>query len=263
MNSKISPTPYPDVNADLVRLLAAVRAALGPQLAGVYVHGSLATGDFYPPRSDVDFLVATVGELGSEWLPRLAEMHTRLAAAGGQWARKMEGPYISLSALRRYDPAHAVHPALRVDGTFAPDWHASDWIIQRWILREHAIVLHGPPPRTLIDPVTPDDLRRAARGILAEWWAPQLSDSHRLYSREYQAYAALTMCRSLYTLKTGEVTGKRRAARWAQARLDADQVELVERALAWPDGEQADELPAVLALIRLTLAAAGLPPGEV
>jgi purine-nucleoside phosphorylase len=41
-------TPHPDVNALLGRLLDEVRAALGDQLTGVYLHGSLATGDVAP-----------------------------------------------------------------------------------------------------------------------------------------------------------------------------------------------------------------------
>jgi hypothetical protein len=41
-----SPTPYPDVNAILNVLLAAVRAILGNQFVGFYLYGSLASGDF-------------------------------------------------------------------------------------------------------------------------------------------------------------------------------------------------------------------------
>ena len=42
------------------------------------------------------------------------------------------------------------------------------WPIHRHILREQGVVLAGPPPRTLIDPVQPDELREAVRGILSE-----------------------------------------------------------------------------------------------
>jgi hypothetical protein len=38
------------------------------------------------------------------------------------------------------------------------------------MLREHGVVLAGPPPRTLIDPVPPSELREAVLGILREWW---------------------------------------------------------------------------------------------
>jgi hypothetical protein len=105
----------------------------------------------------------------------------------------------------------------------------------------------------MIDPVAPQDLRRAVLGYLREWWAPMLKDPARLRSREYQAYAVLTMCRALYTLEHGTVVTKDAAARWAQETLDPRWTALIERALAWPRGAQADQLNETLDLIRYTL----------
>ncbi len=46
-----NPTPYPDVNAVLHRLLAEVQAVLGERFVGLYLYGSLAGGDFDPDTS--------------------------------------------------------------------------------------------------------------------------------------------------------------------------------------------------------------------
>jgi len=234
-------------------LLAEVKAVLGEQFVGLYAHGSLASGRFQPGRSDVDFLVVTAGTLAEEMLRALETMHARVRDSGLRWATRLEGSYIPRHALRRYDPADARHPALRMDGSFGVDQHGSDWIIQRYLIREHAIVLAGPSPRMLIDPVSADDLRRAAAGILREWWAPQLHDHSRLRSSEYQAYAVLTMCRALYTLHWGTVGSKEAAARWAQEALGERWRGLIEQAGAWRHGMLLDELGEVLALIRYTL----------
>lgn len=59
----------------------------------------------------------------------------------------------------------------------------SNWIIQRYTLRENGVVLAGPPPHTLIDPVQPNDIRQAVRGILRDWWQPMLSERNRLAAR--------------------------------------------------------------------------------
>lgn len=227
-------TPYPDVNAALRLLLAGVREVLGPRLVGLYLSGSLASGGFEPLRSDVDFVAVTDDALPDEMLPALKAMHARVTASGLPWAAKLEGVYIPQRALRRYDPAQAWHPALRVDGSFDVDGLGSDWIIQLYTLREQGIALAGPGPQTLIDPVLPDDLRQAALATLREWWAPMLGDHARLRSREYQAYAALTMCRALYTLQFGAVGSKALAARWAQETLGGRWEALIEMALAWP-----------------------------
>lgn len=249
-----APTPFGDVNRALAVLLAGAREVLGAQFTGLYVYGSLAMGDFTPGRSDVDFVVVTAGELPELAIEELAVMHARLTASGQPWVDKLEGPYIPQGALRRYDPAHNAHPALRVDGSFAVDGHGSDWVIQRHVIRENGIVVAGPPPRTVIDPVAPDELRQAARGILREWWQPMLTDAGRLQSSEYQAYAILTMCRSLYTLHHADAVSKIVAATWAKATQSTHWHDLIDRALAWRHGMALDALDEVRAFIRYTLA---------
>lgn len=252
-SSTAAPTPYPAANAVLSRLLADVQTVLGERLVGLYVHGSLASGDFNCQRSDIDFVVVTTDPLPSELLPALEAMHARITASGLKWAKKLEGSYIPRRALRRYDPNDARHPALRVDGTFAVDEHGSDWVIQSHLLRQQGIALVGPPPSYLIDPVLPEALRRAALSTLRGWWVQQLHDPVRLQQREYQAYATLTMCRVLYTCRSGRVVSKPVAAGWAQETLGEPWVGLIERALAWPDGPQPDELAETLDFVRYTL----------
>src|SRR2546422_4986151 len=72
-------TGYTDVDAVLAELLAGVRGTLGPQLVGVYLDGSLATGDFAEHSSDIDVLVVTEGALSNEVVAALGTMHARLA----------------------------------------------------------------------------------------------------------------------------------------------------------------------------------------
>lgn len=251
-------TPYPDVNRVLALLLEHVQEVLGAEFVGLYVYGSLALDDFTPGRSDIDFMVVTENDLPEDTLPALRAMHARLTALGDSdsrfaWAAKLEGPYIPRDALRRYDPARSLHPALRVDGSFDVDGHGPDWIIQRYVIREYGITVSGPEPHTLIDPVTPDDLRCAVGGNLRSWWEPMLTRIYRLREPEYQAYAVLTMCRALYTLERGDVAGKAAAAQWAGAQLGDRWHALIARALAWREGMPLDAFEDVCALIRLTL----------
>jgi hypothetical protein len=172
--------------------------------------------------------------------------------SGMHWATKLEGTYFPQQMLRRYAPSDALYPSVN-EASFYMGRHGSDWVIQSHILREQGIVLAGPAPRSLIDPVTPDDLRSAMRELLRDWWAPMLHDSARLRSNEYQAYAILTMCRALYTLETGVVVSKPVAARWAQAALGAHRAAPIERALAWRPGMPLDTLDETLDMIQYTL----------
>jgi len=234
-------------------LLAGAQRILGDRFAGLYLYGSLAAGDFDPERSDIDFVVVTAGELPDELLPALEAMHAGLASADRKWATKLEGSYVPQRALRRYDPEDAPRPQLN-EGRFYVARHCSDWVIQRHVLREHGVALAGPPASTLIDPVLPDDLRGAVRGILREWWEPMLNDGAWLRRGDvYRAYAVLTMCRALYTLRHGAIASKPVSAGWARSELGGRWAGLIERASAWRHDAPAGDLSGAAAFVRFTL----------
>lgn len=255
------PTPYRDINATLHQLLTGVQRILGSRCAGLYLYGSLASGDFDPARSDIDFLVVTTTALTDDQVAALGAMHAELLAHGGYWASKLEGSYLPQPDLPRYDPDAGPYPTTN-EGHFYLAPHGSDWIIQRHILREHSVIVTGPPLRDQIEPVSPEALRDAVRDLLQTWWAPMLADPSRLASDEYQAYAILTMCRALHALHHGTIVSKPAAARWAQNALGDAWREPVERALAWQRGEPLDLMPAALDLIRHTLDSAQPPESD-
>lgn len=248
-----SPTPNDAINRLLQVLLANVQEILGADFAGLYLHGSLAGGDFTPGRSDIDFVVATAVPLPPLTVTKLAAMHADLRASDLPWVTELEGSYIPLAALRRYDPANDTHPHLGVDGHFAVEAHGSGWVIMRHTLREAGVALAGPPPQTLIDPVTARELRQATRDVLNSWWRPMLADAAPLRDPAYQAYAVLTMCRALYTLNTGQVATKTAAARWALQMAGPRRSALITAAMAWRSGHELHRLDETLQLIQFTL----------
>src|SRR5207249_10839246 len=101
-------------------------------------------------------------------------MHEHIAAGASKWAKELEGSYIPQRALRHdRRPGHL--PYIDRGSTLAMVHQESGaWVIHRDVLREHGVVLSGPPPQTLIDRVQPAELRDAVRGILREWLVPLL-----------------------------------------------------------------------------------------
>ena len=253
--SAISSTAYPEINAILNLLLADAQAILGNHLIGMYLHGSLAYGGFNPETSDIDFLVVTDGYLPSGTYSALKDMHARLFLSRLAWSQKLEGAYLPKELLRRHNPISAPTPWLGVDGHFALETPGSDWIIQRWILRAHGLVIAGPPLAGLIDPVSAEALRQAVRANLREWWSPPFPSPKRFQSGAYQAYAILTMCRSLYVLEHGRVASKPEAARWAMQVLGDPWHSLISAALAWRPGMEFNRWEETLEFIRFTLSA--------
>lgn len=248
-----TPTLYPEINQLLAELYSGARAVLADNFTGMYLDGSLACGGF-DCASDVDFVIVTEVDVesGTETFDALQSLHERLALLDPVWGNKLEGSYISQAGLRHYDPEHAMHPNF--------EWgegerlkmvaHDATWDIHRFVLREHGVCVAGPPPRELIDPVTPDQLRRAVSTILAGWAAGLLAAPEHIQGREYQSYTVLSLSRILYTLQIGDVATKPLAARWCQERLGPPWSALIERAL---EGRQHWDIPLLPEEVQATL----------
>jgi hypothetical protein len=245
-------TPYPEVNVVLGELLPGLQAILRGQFVGMYLTGSLATGDF-DRNSDVDFVVVTEEEVGGELLSALGILHRRVAMIDSWCATQLDGGYISRRALRQFDQSNAVHAHIdRGRGEHLQMVQYDEGVVQSHLLRERGITLEGPDPRTLIDKVTPGDLRNAMPQVLDRWASPILDDPARIATQGYQSYTVLSLCRILYTLEFGAVVSKQVAARWAGQTLG--QAPLIDR--AWIGRQHperaaaAEDIDGTLALIR-------------
>ena len=245
-------TFYIDINEILDILLVGTKAILDQQFVGIYLYGSLASGDFDPKSSDIDFVVVTDDFLSGEIISKLEDLHKRIWSNGLKWAAKLEGAYVPKGLIRRHDPNG--HPCPTVnEKQFYVGHLGNDWIIQRHVIREYGVVLEGPDPKLLIDPVSPDEIRQSVLGVLEEWWFPMLDHPNWLGERgsEYHAYAVISMCRSLHALKHGTIVSKPKAAKWAQMEF-YEWSPLIEKALIAQHEKNGDFLDEALDFIRFT-----------
>ena len=259
------PSIFPDVNKVLNLLLSNAKRILKDQFIGMYLYGSLSSGDFNPAGSDIDFLVVTKGVLSEPIISELELMHNQIWASGLKRAGKLEGAYVPKDLIRRHDPNGAPCPGIN-EGKFHVEGLGSDWIIQRHVVREHGIVLEGPDPKTLIDPVSPENIRDAVIGILNEWWFPMLEDASwlREHESEYRAFAVITMCRVLHALEHGTIVSKPKAIEWAREKLNDLWRRLIDKSadVAQHIKEEDISLDETLNFIRFTrstLESDGLP----
>jgi predicted nucleotidyltransferase len=220
------PTPYPHVNALLDELLSGMRAVLGDKLVGLYLFGSPVTTGYDDGISDVDLLAATVGDVDNVELEALRAMHRAVVERHPEWDDRVEVAYISVEGLRTFknrtsrlaiispgEPLHAVEAG-------------RDWLLNWYLVLEANVALFGPPPKDVIAPVSRDEyideVRQHALSWGEGWGLPR--------DRGSQSYAVLTMCRALYTHRTGDYTSKVRAAAWAQDELP-EWADLIQEAL--------------------------------
>ena len=241
--SKPYPTPHPDVNEILQLLLAEAQNVLGEQFIGLYLYGSLSSGDFDPASSDIDFLIVTADMLDEKTITDLEAMHQRIWETGQKWAFKLEGSYLPQRHIPCYEKSGIAYPTVN-EGKFFIAPHDSDWIIQRHIIREQGVTLAGPDPQSLIDPVSKEDIHKAVIGFLEGWWFPMLDNLPYLKNRgnEYHVYAILSMCRSLHALEHGTIVSKPTAAKWAQSKFGNRWKLVIEQALSMQSGKEEFEL---------------------
>jgi Domain of unknown function (DUF4111)/Nucleotidyltransferase domain len=237
---RVISAPYPQLPWVLNRFVDGLHTVLSGNLVGAYLVGSLATGDF-DLDSDVDFLVVTNDELADTELQSLKRLHQDTHALGCYSAEHLEGSYISKDLLSRPDLV-GVQPLWYVDNgstTLELSVHDNQWHV-RWILRERAVTLAGPDPKTLVQSIPAKALRAEmveAMNKLATLFIAEIGQPLTYFNSRFgQSFAVLTCCRILHTLETAIVHSKLAGVEWAKQALDPAWHELIQQAWGERDG---------------------------
>ena len=89
----------------------------------------------------------------------LQVLHERLYGLESPWAQHLEGSYAPKKELRQVEESRPGWWYLDNGATeLVKDTHCNTAVV-RWSLREKGVVLAGPDPKTLIEPVAPAELR--------------------------------------------------------------------------------------------------------
>ncbi len=228
---------------EITRLaVAGMREALGENLVGVYLYGSLALGDFDPATSDIDFWAVTERPLSDAESAALAALHEQLSRLSNPFANQFEGKYIDRDEAWRHQPGQRI-PVISRGEAMRWTQPGANWVVDRWVVRERGIILFGPDPKTLIAPVSAEDLRAATRACLPVWaeFANHPDDPDWRAHRGEKAYFVETMCRMLHTLATGATQTKPQAVAWALATLPEPWRTTVERSQVWRGDKTRDD----------------------
>ncbi len=232
--------PYPELLPVLRQFVEGARNALKENFVGAYLVGSLAVGDF-DLDSDVDFLIVIEQDLTSAEVELLRELHLKIHGLGCYPAQHLEGSYLPRSVLGR-NAVIGTQPLWYIDNgskVLQRSTHDNRWHV-RWILRERGIMLYGPDPRQLLQPVTTEMLQceivpaieKLSACFLAELQAPV----QYFNTRFGQSSAVLTCCRMMYTFQHGVIVSKRASAQWAEQSLHPQWHALIQQAWLERDG---------------------------
>jgi hypothetical protein len=181
-------------------------------------------------------------------------MHKRIFNIEAEWAKHLEGSYFPRAILQDYNHIggnlwylnHGYKELVRSD-------HCNT-VVVRWIVREKGVILSGPKPSTIVDPIPVDVLRRDIYSEITGWGNEILSNPERFNNRFYQSFIVLCYCKMLRDLINGTVESKRAGAEWAKRNLDPSWSGLIDRTWAGrPNPAVSVRQPADVSDFRLTL----------
>lgn len=217
------------VQALLETIRRQLQEVLGEKLLGFYLYGSLVWGDFDEEISDIDSAALLRTPLNDYELEKLKEMHRRIAIQFPDWGDRIEVQYVDVNGLQDFrtvpfqmgniSPGEPLH--------FIPS--NKNWLMNWYFIRGYGETLYGPAPETVFPAISKEEFQASVLDQVREWkeYINGTADS-----RPYQGYAILTMCRSLYTLRTGRQTSKRKAMEWVKENEPA-YAKMVQTAWQW------------------------------
>ena len=238
-NPQIPKYPYPELREVLNVFVDEVAAELKENLIGIYLVGSIASGDF-DLDSDVDFLVVTNTELTEANMKSLQDIQTRIHEIDCYPAKHLEGSYISMSDLNDWGTVGRKNLYYFDNGstTYELSTHDNQWHV-RWILRERGITLIGQKPETILQAIPPNKLSNEIKASMFQvkrFFEDEINRPLSFFNSRFgQSFVVLTYCRMLHTLHTGTVQSKKVGAQWAKQFVDPKWVKLIDQ--AWNERE--------------------------
>lgn len=201
--------------------LEAVDAEAPGLVEGLYLHGSVALGDFHLPASDIDFVAVVAAHLDASSTAALVRAHQRLRR---RWPRPFfAGPYVTWGDLAQAPDLVQPEPYAHRGRFFGCGrfeinpitWHT---------LVDVGVVCRGPSLTEVSIWTDPVHLKSWTRQNLMDYWRPWHDRYQRLLSVARLAgltywpvvWGVLGVSRLHYTLATGCITSKTGAGLYAR-----------------------------------------------
>jgi streptomycin 3"-adenylyltransferase len=223
-----------DIRRYVEQLISLLVAMLGDRLTGVYLHGSLAMGSYYRPKSDIDVIVVTNGELEASLAERLGVSIARFAEERPTTGNLELSVITALTAKTVPEPTpYEVH--------YSTEWH--DKILRREVnygevrtdgdLASHlmyvvqrGICLHGMPIADVFGNIMWSHFMDSVLDDLA--W---IVDEENILESPF--YGVLNICRVLQLVSEGDckVHSKDEGGEWGLENLPHRFHPLIQQAL--------------------------------
>ena len=196
-----------------IRIMAQrIADILAPCAPSIYLYGSCVLDDFRPGWSDIDLLVLTQTPLSQAQADRLVGLRQAIPEAA-PYSRAFEGAMLPLDAFLSGQPTRVVYWG--TSGQRITDRYSFDAFCMTQLL-DSGLLLFGTDVRDRLRRPSFDDLKTAVGRHLEAIRKYAQRTERSLYSYGW----LLDIARCIYTLRTGEIIPKTRAAAWALEQLD-------------------------------------------
>lgn len=225
----------PKVRNFVEKTVVILQEELSKKLQAIFLHGSLAMGSFYPPKSDIDLLILCHEPLT---LSEQKKLHVRLLDLTA--VRPITG-FLELSIVLSNiakNPPHPIpfefhfsetFPKRNEDGSFSYDiFKGNDYDLAAhfMVTKKRGISLYGPQPEDVLGNISWKNYLQAVFDDLS--W---ILDNENIMESPF--YGVLNCCRVAQMMAEGEgtVASKEEGALWALEHFPLKFHPLIEKAL--------------------------------
>ena len=197
--------PATELPPDVAGLLGRLRDRLAARadVVGIYVYGSLVTGDYSPAASDIDVVVLVRREPDEAMTRELTELHTALAGTGGP-AGQLHCLYVASGSAADPEPLRTYWFGDRMT-----QWQMK--LLTQAELASAGVAWYGPWPPPGIEPVPLAALQAAVHQEITGYWR-QVSRRRRLWLQDaWIDHGLVVLPRAEAVLTTGDLITKGQA----------------------------------------------------
>ncbi len=220
LNTVQLPSPADKIVADFVDRIS---AAVPELIEGIYLTGSISMGDFYPGKSDIDFLVFCKTLPDNNTAVQLKRIHRAIQRRYPH--PPLNGSYIASDGIRAINPAAiqalTYHNGRLRDGVFAMA------PVSLSELKLNAVTILGQNAKTIHVDINPDFLNNFLYDNINSYWKLWLARHSSYFRRKlflllfprFSEWAVLGVARQVCTLQTGRIVSKTEAGLYCLQQL--------------------------------------------
>lgn len=192
------------------KMIDSLKLILNGDILSMYIYGSCVLGDFKCGWSDIDILVLTKNKLSLEKANELLTLRQKLLEKEpeNKYFRKFEGAILSLESFLNNEKDNVVYWGTR--GEKIKDSYCLDSFSMKELI-ENGKLLYGQDIRSKLTKPTFEQL---CKDIIYHYQT--IREQGQKPGRNLYSFGwFLDISRCIYTLKTGDIISKTKAAEWA------------------------------------------------